>query len=747
MSCLEFTMATRSSRLALIQAEEAVRTIRRVLPSVSFHLLTCSSPGDRDKTTDLRECEPDFFTRDLHQAVLSGLADCAVHSAKDLEENMPPEVDWFWLPDPADPRDVLVLRAGETVGGLRNNAVVGVSSRRREEYCRRAYPDLQPRGIRGDIEERIAQLDAGKYDMLIMAGAALQRLGLHSRISQWIPLQELNPPEGQGYLAVTFRFGDPRFLRIRSLFVKAVVFAGAGSGSVDTCTQGAWEALMRCELCFHDSLVSSELLNQLPQHVKRVNVGSRCGEAIVSRTEINALVTAAARRSRRVVRLKGGDPGIFGGLAEEIEALDALHLPYRVIPGVTSLSAATTGTGMLLTRRGVSRGFTVMTPRRPGGGCVAVDANARASLPMVFFMGVGVLPELVRQLKAEGLPSATPAAVVFDAGSTNEIIIRGSLSDIEARVAALVHTSETPTPATQHLSPTFRPGLILVGNLASYSYHPEWGALMGRRVLLPCSEALQSKAANAVRDLGGIPVVLPLIRLVPNLACVPVLKTLPEFDWLLITSPSAVRMLMSLLAETGLDIRALPRIMVGGPATADAFKSYGIIPDLIPSRAFGADAVLEAAKNSVLAGASLLRLRSNLAGPDLTQALTHAGFRVKDCVLYNNEPLRPQCIPDYDAIFFASSSAVASFMALRPSQSLMNKLVVVIGRSTLAALRKYGVQTTCIAREATVDSAIETLAATVVQYELLKIETNKNNVQTPAANSCPRPRLVPERQS
>ncbi|MGQ9661921.1 MAG: hypothetical protein ACUVWX_06225 [Kiritimatiellia bacterium] len=195
VSCLEFKLATRSSRLALIQAQEAVRTICRILPSVSFTLLPISTPGDRDKTTNLRECEPDFFTRDLHQTVLSGLADCAVHSAKDLEENIPPKLDWFWLPDPADPRDVLVLRVGETVDGLRKNAVVEVSSRRREEYCRQTYPDLQPRGIRGDIEERIAQLDAGKYDMLIMAGAALQRLGLHHRISRWIPVEELNPPE------------------------------------------------------------------------------------------------------------------------------------------------------------------------------------------------------------------------------------------------------------------------------------------------------------------------------------------------------------------------------------------------------------------------------------------------------------------------------------------------------------------------------------------------------------------------
>lgn len=726
MSCLEFKLATRPSRLALIQAEEAIRAINRTLPRIRFTLVPCSTPGDRDKTTDLRESDADFFTRDLHKAVLSAQADCAVHSAKDLEENLPPGMDWFWLPGPADRRDVLVLRVNETVESLPDGAIVGVSSRRREEYCRRCFPRLQPCGIRGDIEDRLAQLDAGKYDMLLLAGAALQRLGLQHRISRWIPLEELSPPEGQGYLAVTFRAGDPRFLRIRSLFVKPVIFAGAGSGSAEACTLDAWNALVRCDVCFHDNLVSADLLERLPQNVERVEIGRRCGDPTVSQHEINALITKAARQGKRVVCLKGGDPGIFGRLAQEIEALDALQLPYRVIPGVTSLSAATTGTGMLLTRRGVSRGFTVMTPREQGGGCAAIRADARASLPLVFFMGVGVLPELVKQLLADGLPPNTPAAVVFDAGSVDEMVIRGSLADIEARVAPVLDGAESSRSGTQHRSAGFRPGLVLVGGFSSHSYHPEWGALMGRRVLLPCSEALQRRAADAVRDFGGIPIVLPLIRTIPNRNCIPVLKTLPEFEWIVITSPSAVRILMHLLQEAGLDARALPRMIVAGPGTASEFKRYGVVPDLMPHRDFGASGVLELAKRSLPAGAKLLRLRSDAAGPDLAQALTRAGFRVEDCTLYANEPLQPERIPDHDAVFFASSSAVTAFMSLRPPESLRTKLVVAMGYPTLATLQNYGVQNAWAARESTVDAAIQALAARMTLDALLDSQTVKN---------------------
>ena len=183
-----------------------------------------------------------------------------------------------------------------------------------------------------------------------MAAAALNRLKLHSRIHQFIPLEQLSVPEGQGYLAITFRKGDTRFQTLRTLYTPAVTIAGAGVGHRDLCTIATIRALQRCDLCLYDSLMDQRLLDHLPPHAEAIDVGKRCGAHTKEQHEITHLLCEYARRSHRIVRLKGGDPGIFGRLAEETEALEALALPYHVIPGISALQAATTSTGMLLTR-------------------------------------------------------------------------------------------------------------------------------------------------------------------------------------------------------------------------------------------------------------------------------------------------------------------------------------------------------------------------------------------------------------
>src|SRR5271157_769008 len=141
-------------------------------------------------------------------------------------------------------------------------------------------------------------------------------------------------PEGQGRLALSFRAGDARFLRLRSLFVRAVTFVGAGAGNYDSCTLAGARELQRAEVCFHDSLLDTSLLDALPSGAKSIDVGKRCGRHGFKQPEISRLISVEARKGYRVVRLKGGDPGIFGRLAEEVEALDELHLPYHVLPGV-----------------------------------------------------------------------------------------------------------------------------------------------------------------------------------------------------------------------------------------------------------------------------------------------------------------------------------------------------------------------------------------------------------------------------
>jgi uroporphyrinogen III methyltransferase/synthase len=537
---MRLRIGTRNSKLALIQAENAAERLRALLPGFSFDIVPLSSPGDRDRETDLRESPGDFFTRDLDQALLDGELDLAVHSAKDVPYPAPAGLDWFWLPWREDARDVLVAASGRQVGDFPDNPRIGVSSERREVYCRKRFPTAPLLPIRGNIDDRLRQLDEARFDLVVMAAAALQRLGLTHRITEWISLDDLPTPAGQGALAITFRANDACLLRLRSLFVKTVTFVGAGVGSADLCTLAGTKALNRCEVCLHDALLDPALLDHLPADAARIDVGKRSGAHSREQPEINALLARYARRGLRVVRLKGGDPGIFGRLAEEIESLDALRLPYRVIPGVGSLSAATTGTGMLLTRRGVSRGFSVLSARAKGGKIADVSAPARAALPCVFFMGTGVVDDLRAQLLADGIPADTPAAIVYNAGADNETILRAPLAEIptQARQAA-----DYLPPITCHLTPSTTtsppPGLLIVGEIARYAFNRDHGALQGKRVLLTCSDALLDRAVEAVHDLGGRPICFPLVRIRPARDAGKAMVNLARYDWLVLTSPSA----------------------------------------------------------------------------------------------------------------------------------------------------------------------------------------------------------------
>ncbi len=698
-----FRAGTRDSKLSLIQTRGALARLGELLPGARFEDAPTSSPGDRDRRTDLRESPPDFFTRDLDEALLACELDCAVHSAKDLPDPVPEGLDWFRLPWAEDARDALVLPPGRAVGDLPVGARIGVSSDRRAAYCRRRFPEARPCPIRGNVEERLARLDRGEYDAVITAAAALIRLDVQDRITELIPLADLPTPDGQGALAVTFRAGDERFLCLRGLFVKAVTFVGAGAGTAEACTLAGARALGRCDVCLHDALVDRALLERLPAGARTVDVGKRSGRRSAEQADITRLIADETRKGRRVVRLKGGDPGVFGRLAEETEALDSLRLPYRVIPGVSSLNAATTGTGMLLTRRGGSRGFCAMTGRGRGGAVARVGSAERAKLPVVFFMGLGVADALAEQLVGDGMPEDTPAAFVFGAGSDEQVVVRGELGDIAERARGAGSDA---------------PALLIVGEAARCAFPADRGALAGRRVLLTCSEALQDRAADAVTDLGGVPLRRPLIRLRPEPAALERLRRIAEYDWVVLTSPSAVRVLLGMLGEAGADLRALPRIMASGPGTARELRKAVLRPDVEPGADFGAGGIAELAASVIEPGARILRFRSDAAGPSLAESLSARGAAVEDCVLYRNEPVAYDRLPAFDAAFFASGSAVRAFASQWGADALAGRTVLVIGEPTAAALRREGLKPDVVSPEATVEASIFALAVACVRESL-----------------------------
>jgi len=414
----------------------------------------------------------------------------------------------------------------------------------------------------------------------------------------------------------------------------------------------------------------------------------------MTQADISALIANTARQGKRVVRLKGGDPGLFGRLAEEVDALDRLALPYRVRAGVSALTVATTGTGMLLTRRGVSRGFTAMTPRMAEGGMAGAGAEARGQLPLVLFMSVAVASEMARQLMSEAWDALTPVAIVFNAGAEDEQVLRLTLG-------ALADTAITPSDA---------PGLVIIGAAAATSYRRDTGALRGCRVLLTCSEALLEKAALRVIDFGGVPLSRPMIRLVPCVSGNGILAVGSEYDWVVLTSPSAVQVFMETAQQTGIDFRHIPKIMTCGPGSSAMMRRFGIVPDLTPPMDYSAEGLADVLDGMDFGGQRVLRLRSEKAGALLAEVLRQKGADVDDVKLYENQPIHYATLPPFDAVFFASASAVEAFAEQFGADALDGKTVVAIGKPTAAALRTLNRPPDITSPTATVDGAIEALA-------------------------------------
>ena len=702
-SLITFKAGTRSSKLALIQAKTSLDKIAKTIDGISFELIKVNTTGDDDQKLDLKESPENFFTEQLDKALVNRTIDCAIHSAKDLPNNYNEEIDFFWLPWNEQTNDVIVLPKKTTLEQLPKHPIAGISSERREKYCKEFFPTAIRKKIRGNIDYRLKQLDNGEYDFIILAAAGLNRLNISDRISQIIPLSQLKPPDGQGFIALTFRKGDERFYRIRSLFTPSVTFAGAGVGDKNLCTKATIDALRDCEICLYDSLMDHKLLEELPSTAEVIDVGKRCGAHSKQQQVITDLLCERARRGKKVVRLKGGDPGIFGRLTEETTALEELQIAYRVIPGISALQAATTGTGMLLTRRDVSRGFVALTPRAAAGKLAPCDANEKSTLPIVYYMSIKAMDHITKELLNDGYPKNTPVAVIYNAGGLDQEIFRTELSDL-------------PKLGKNYCSSN--PGLIIIGNVTSYEYNEKLGALKGNKILLTCSETLQSKACNEVYRYGGKPIPLPLIKLTLNDEFYEDLST---FSWIIISSPSSAKAFIDFINVKDVDRRIIPSIMTCGKETSNELKKVNIHVDAEPEKNFSAKELIKLAHSLLSKNDYVLRLRSDKAGPALAKELLETGAKVTDAIIYKNSQIFHEILPEFDIVFFSSSSTVENFIEQWGIDPLKNKILLSIGQPTAKTLFKYKLRPTLIADESTVKGAMSSLASFIVAQDLLSI--------------------------
>ena len=440
---------SRQSRLALLQVEELVKEAG----ITDYELIKTTSYGDRHKEVSLMDegLAQDFFTRELDEALLEGRADIAVHSAKDLPNPLPDGIELLALTEGKDPSDSLVARDGLTLATLPAGSKVGTSSAQRKEELLKVRPDLVVVPIRGTIEERIAQVDSGAVDALIVATCALDRLGLSHRATERLPFKT-HPLQGK--LAVTGRHYGKVYL------------VGYGPGDTELITVKGQRLLCEADVVFYDDL--SFVPVKAPVQ-KYIYVGKRSGRHSHSQEEINELMYQAATEGKTVVRLKGGDPMVFAHGREEIDYLQSRFVKVEVVPGISSGIALASLTQIPLTHRGLARSAAFVLGH-------AKDIQTPTADTLIYYMGGAKVSEIAHSLIASGRSAETPVALVTNVSLPNQrtvftslgemkwalfkatpvLIVVGEVVSLEAkthksRVYDTSSTSETPLIKIEHL--------------------------------------------------------------------------------------------------------------------------------------------------------------------------------------------------------------------------------------------------------------------------------------------------------
>jgi uroporphyrinogen-III synthase len=343
-----------------------------------------------------------------------------------------------------------------------------------------------------------------------------------------------------------------------------------------------------------------------------------------------------------------------------------------------------------MTRRGVSRGFKVITTAVAKGSKEAA-IPADKDLPVAIFMGIRSLAKTLKSFHAK-----QPVSVVFDAGTMDEIIISGTVATIIPQIEPYAEN----------------PGIVLIGKTADSKYrYKSWGVLRGQKVWITCSQALQAEACRLTRDFGGQPIGLPLIQLSASTRPLP---DFTQFDWLVLSSPSAVHCLI----ERTDDLRALPKILACGPGSARALTEHKLQCDLMPESDFTTEGILEVAEQHLPKNARILRLRSDAAGMAMTTELNKRFDTVSDFIICHNTPVHYETAPHCDAIFIASPSACSGLIEQFGLEFMQNKTLVAIGTKTEATLIANGLTPAYVALNSTVKNALNEWAHHTVLKKL-----------------------------
>ncbi len=485
-----------------------------------------------------------------------------------------------------------------------------------------------------------------------------------------------------------------------------VYLAGAGPGDPGLITVAAMWALAEADCVIYDFLASPQLLDGLSCEL--IYVGKQGADHTLAQEEINALMVRKAREGKTVVRLKGGDPFIFGRGGEEAEELIANGIPFRVIPGVSSFYAAPAYAGIPVTHREFANAFEVITGHRRADAAEDEEVNFPDFNPhktYAFLMGMKNLGRIASALIDEKkFPAHTPAAVISWGGTPDQRVAVGEL-------ASIAHVAGSEGIGA--------PAVIVVGEVVRLRERLRWFdtlPLFGRSIVVTRTREQASRLAVKLSHLGARVIEFPTIELrargdLSELRGA--MDSLHDYDWIVFTSQNGVRIFFGELFGSGRDARHLHgrRIAAIGPATAAEIKKYSITPDLVPPR-YVAEGLLDEFRKAGMRGSRVLLPCASEARETLKEGLVSLGALVHRIHVYDTLPPPPpaseaiEALKGADIVSFTSSSTVRNFFSL---VSDTGAIFASIGPVTSAEVRKHGREVAIEASEYTIEGLVEAI--------------------------------------
>jgi uroporphyrinogen III methyltransferase/synthase len=500
-----------------------------------------------------------------------------------------------------------------------------------------------------------------------------------------------------------------------------VYLVGAGPGDPGLLTLKAKACIEKADVVIYDYLANAVFLDYAKRGAERIYVGKEGGRHTLGQNEINRLIVEKASAGLRVVRLKGGDPFIFGRGGEEAQELVKAGIPFEVVPGVTSAIAVPAYAGIPLTHRDFTATVAFVTGHEDPGketSNIAWDKIATGIGTLVFLMGVGNLPKIAASLMEHGRSPATPVAVIRAGTGPSQRTVTGSLGNI-AEVAK-----------KEGLKP---PAIIVVGDVVGLRNNLNWfeqKPLFGKRIVVTRAREQASDFVARLSELGAECVEFPTIEVIPPLSWKELDRTienLESYQWLVFTSVNGVRYFFDRLQDSGKDARNLKGISIAaiGPKTADAVRSRGVQPDLVPEE-YRAEAVVEAFRKHRVKGLRILLPRAAEAREVLPEQLEEMGASVQVVEAYRT--VRPGGAKDevramlekggIHMVTFTSSSTVNNFMEMFEGEGeellkWMEKVAVAcIGPVTAKTAEERGLTVQILPS----DYTIEALTGAIVEY-------------------------------